>query len=156
MPVTISRTSSIDSLPLSPAAANASATASRSKAEAEETGQGGEFPPPPNEAPAAAIPQQQTYGEWDTPSYAGAEYGGYGGEQYQTGQQYPAGGAYDQAYQADPYQGGQYDPYAYGGQAPTGAYDPSYDQTYQQGYDGTYDPAQQQPHGSERSDGSQQ
>ncbi len=128
----------------------------RAQAEAEETGQGGEFPPPPNEAPAAAIPQQQTYGEWDTPSYAGAEYGGYGGEQYQTGQQYPAGGAYDQAYQADPYQGGQYDPYAYGGQAPTGAYDPSYDQTYQQGYDGTYDPAQQQPHGSERSDGSQQ
>lgn len=128
----------------------------RAQAEAEETGQGGDFPPPPNEAPAAAIPQQQTYGEWDTPSYAGAEYGGYGGEQYQTGQQYPAGGAYDQAYQADPYQGGQYDPYAYGGQAPTGAYDPSYDQTYQQGYDGTYDPAQQQPHGSERSDGSQQ
>ncbi|WP_217213215.1 glycosyltransferase family 2 protein [Streptomyces sp. AC550_RSS872] len=128
----------------------------RAQAEAEETGQDGDFPPLPKEAPAAAIPQQQSYGEWDTRPYAGADYGGYGGEQYQTGQQYPAGGAYDQAYQADPYQGGQYDPYAYGGQAPTGAYDPSYDQTYQQGYDGTYDPAEQQPHGNERSDGSQQ
>ncbi|MET9967044.1 glycosyltransferase, partial [Streptomyces sp. NPDC006356] len=127
----------------------------RAQAEAEEAGQGGEFPPAPKEAPAVAIPQQQSYAGWDTPGYAGAEYGGYGGEQYQTGQQYPADGAYDQAYQADPYQGGQYDPYAYGGQAP-GAYDPSYDQTYQQGYDGTYDPAQQQPNGSERSDGSQQ
>ncbi|WP_079056221.1 glycosyltransferase family 2 protein [Streptomyces caeruleatus] len=128
----------------------------RAQAEAEETGQGGDFPPPPTEAPAAAIPQQQSYGEWETPSHAGAGYGGYGGDQYQPGQQYPAGGAYDQTYQADPYQGGQYDPYAYGGQAPTGSYDSSYDQTYQQGYDGTYDPAQQQPHGSERSDGSQQ
>ncbi|MFE6619675.1 glycosyltransferase [Streptomyces sp. NPDC057740] len=140
----------------------------RAQAEAEESGQGGDFPPPPQEAPAASIPQQQSYGmgvppgeddrAWgrDTPSYAGADYAGYGGEQYQPGQQYPAGGAYDQAYQADPYQGGQYDPYAYGGQAHPGAYDPSYDQTYQQGYDGTYDPEQQQPHGSERSDGSQQ
>lgn len=126
----------------------------QAEAEAEETGQGGEFPPPPNEAPAVAIPQQQSYGDWDTSGYAGSEYG-YGGQQYQSGQQYPADGAYDQAYQADPYQGGQYDPYAYGGQAP-GAYDPAYDQTYQQGYDGTYDPTQQQPHGSERSDGSQQ
>ena len=96
------------------------------------------------------------------PAAVTALQGGHGGaalrppEQYQPGQQYPAGGAYDQAYQADPYQGGQYDPYAYGGQAHPGAYDPSYDQTYQQGYDGTYDPEQQQPHGSERSDGSQQ
>ncbi|WP_078916719.1 glycosyltransferase family 2 protein [Streptomyces viridochromogenes] len=129
----------------------------RAQAEAEEPGQGGEFPPPPQEAPAAAIPQQQSHNEWDAPSYAGGEYGGYGGEQYQNGQQYPAGGAYDQAYQADPYQGGQYDPYAYGGQSPTAPYDRSYDQTtYQQGYDGTYDPAQQQPNGSERPDGSQQ
>ncbi|WP_328881227.1 glycosyltransferase family 2 protein [Streptomyces sp. NBC_00299] len=122
----------------------------QAEADAEEAGQQGEFPAPPSEPPAAAIPQQQSYGEWDTPGYAGAEYGNYGG------QQYPAGGAYDQAYQADPYQGGQYDPYAYGGQSPTAAYDPSYDQTYQQGYDGTYDPAQQHPHGSERPDGSQQ
>ncbi|MFE0252830.1 glycosyltransferase family 2 protein [Streptomyces sp. NPDC059010] len=135
----------------------------QAEAEAEEAGQGGEFPPPPpEEAPGAAIPQQSSYGEWDTPSYAGAEYGGYGGDQYQGGQQYPAGGAYDQTYQADPYQGGQYDPYAYGGQSQAGAYDQTYDasydqtQTYQQGYDATYDPAQPPPHGSERSDGSQQ
>lgn len=132
----------------------------RAQAEAEEAAQGGEFPPPPAQEPSTAIPQQTPYGEWDTPDYAGAEYGNYGGEQYQGGQggeQYPAGGAYDQGYQADPYQGGQYDPYAYGGQAQGAAYDPSYDQTYQQGYDATYDPAQQQQqHGSERSDGSQQ
>ncbi|WP_330354594.1 glycosyltransferase family 2 protein [Streptomyces chartreusis] len=124
----------------------------RAQAEAEEGAQGGEFPPPPAQEPSTAVPQQTPYGEWDTPSYAGAEYGNYGGEQY------PAGGTYDQGYQADPYQGGQYDPYAYGGQAQGAAYDPSYDQTYQQGYDATYDPAQQQQqqHGSERSDGSQQ
>ncbi|MGW6739033.1 glycosyltransferase family 2 protein [Streptomyces sp. NPDC055013] len=123
----------------------------QAEADAEEAGQQGEFPAPPSEPPAAAIPQQQSYGEWDTPGYAGAEYGNYGG------QQYPAGGAYDQGYQADPYQGGQYDPYAYGGQPSTAAYDTSYDQTYQQGYDGTYDdPAQQHQHGSERPDGSQQ
>ncbi|MGI5408995.1 glycosyltransferase [Streptomyces chartreusis] len=137
----------------------------RAQAEAEEGAQGGEFPPPPAQEPSTAVPQQTPYGEWDTPSYAGAEYGNYGGEQYQGGQggeQYPAGGAYDQGYQADPYQGGQYDPYAYGGQAQGASYDPSYDQTYQQGYDATYDPQQQQQqqqqqqHGSERSDGSQQ
>ncbi|MEU8749518.1 glycosyltransferase family 2 protein [Streptomyces chartreusis] len=132
----------------------------RAQAEAEEGAQGAEFPPPPAQEPSTAVPQQTPYGEWDTPSYAGAEYGNYGGDQYQGGQggeQYPAGGTYDQGYQADPYQGGQYDPYAYGGQAQGAAYDPSYDQTYQQGYDATYDPAQQQQqHGSERSDGSQQ
>ncbi|MFD5860347.1 glycosyltransferase family 2 protein [Streptomyces chartreusis] len=133
----------------------------RAQAEADEGAQGGEFPPPPAQDPSTAVPQQTPYGEWDTPSYAGAEYGNYGGEQYQDGQggeQYPPGGTYDQGYQADPYQGGQYDPYAYGGQAQGAAYDPSYDQTYQQGYDATYDPAQQQQqqHGSERSDGSQQ
>ncbi|WP_107117082.1 glycosyltransferase family 2 protein [Streptomyces curacoi] len=130
----------------------------RAQAEAEEAGQGGEFPSPPKEETAAAIPQQQSYGEWNTPSYAaGNEYGGYGGEQqYPGGQQYPAGGAYDQTYQADPYQGGQYDPYAYGGQSSTASYDTSYDQTYQQGYDATYDPAQPHPQGNERSDGSQQ
>ncbi|SEC60271.1 glycosyltransferase family 2 protein [Streptomyces sp. PAN_FS17] len=133
----------------------------RAQAETEEGAQGGEFPPPPAQEPSTAVPQQAPYGEWDTPSYAGAEYGNYGGEQYQGGQggeQYPAGGTYDQGYQADPYQGGQYDPYAYGGQAQGAAYDPAYDQTYQQGYDATYDPAQQQQqqHGSERSDGSQQ
>ncbi|WP_369169820.1 glycosyltransferase [Streptomyces sp. R28] len=132
----------------------------QAEAEAEEAGQGGEFPAPPTEPPAAAIPQQQPYGDWDAPSYAGAEYGSYGGEQYEGGQQYPAGAAYDGTYQADPYQGGQYDPYAYGGQSSPGSYeggyDTSYDQTYQQGYDPTYDPAQPHPNGSERSDGSQQ
>ncbi|MBT2419717.1 glycosyltransferase [Streptomyces sp. ISL-22] len=130
----------------------------RAQAEAEEAGQGGEFPSLPKEETAAAIPHQQSYGEWNTPSYAaGNEYGGYGGEQqYPGGQQYPAGGAYDQTYQADPYQGGQYDPYAYGGQSSTASYDTSYDQTYQQGYDATYDPAQPHPQGNERSDGSQQ
>ncbi|PBC63177.1 family 2 glycosyl transferase [Streptomyces sp. Tue6028] len=137
----------------------------RAQAEAEQAAQDSDAPAPGDEeAPAApaAVPQQHAYGEWDTPSYAGAEYGTYGGEQYEGGQQYTAGG-YDQTYQADPYQGGQYDPYAYGGTA-------SYDQTYAQGYDGAgqgydpaYDPAQppmppQPPHGtdSERPDGSQQ
>ncbi|MFI6491845.1 glycosyltransferase [Streptomyces sp. NPDC050564] len=136
----------------------------RAQAEAEQAEQTAEdadtLPPPEEEVPAvpAAVPQQQAYGEWDTSSYAGAEYGTYGGEQYQGGQQYPAG-TYEQPYQADPYQGGQYDPYAYGGTT-------SYDQTYGQGYDATgqgYDPAQPQmpaqpPHGtdSERPDGSQQ
>ncbi|MFE7274935.1 glycosyltransferase [Streptomyces sp. NPDC057623] len=128
----------------------------RAQAEAEEPGEGAEFPPPPQQAPHATIPQQQSHDQWDAPSHAGTEYGGYGGEQYQSSRQYPADGAYDQAYQADPYQSGQYDPYAYGGQSATAPYDPSYDQTYQQGYDPTYDPAQQQPHGSERPDGSQQ
>ncbi|MET8249173.1 glycosyltransferase [Streptomyces sp. NPDC005202] len=129
----------------------------RAQAEAEKTGRDEQpgpdtGPPPPEEAPAA-VPHQQSYGEWDTTGYAGAEYGAYGGEQYQDAQQYPAG-AYDQTYQADPYQGGQYDPYAYGGQAPTA----SYDQAYHQGYDEPYDPAQPHPHGigSERPDGSQQ
>ncbi|MEU4088791.1 glycosyltransferase family 2 protein [Streptomyces aureus] len=123
------------------------------------------------EVPAAVVPHQQAYGEWDSPSYANAEYDGYG-EQYegQQGQQgYPAG-TYDQAYQPDPYQGGQYDPYAYGG---TAAYDQNYGQGYdangmpfdsrgqgydsgEQGYDPAYDP--NRPHGtdSERPDGSQQ
>lgn len=83
------------------------------------------------------------------------------------GQPAVPGGTYDQSYQADPYQGGQYDPYAYGGQPPTPAYDPTYEQGYDQNqgydpnydpaYDPTYDPAQQQnPHGNERPDGSQQ
>ncbi|WP_078941375.1 glycosyltransferase [Streptomyces cellulosae] len=139
----------------------------RAQAEAEEGGPSDEFPPPPpEEAPApAVVPQQQSYGEWDTPNYAGTEYGGYGNEQYQGApQQYPAGGYDQQPYQADPYQGGQYDPYAYGRpqQAP---YDESYggqypQQGYEQGYDATYDPAQQpHPNGTgneQRPDGSQQ
>ncbi|MER7573406.1 glycosyltransferase [Streptomyces sp. NPDC126514] len=127
----------------------------RAQAEAEEQGRPGDFPAPPQEAPPVPVPQQQPYGDHDTPHYAGApEYGGYG-EQYQNGQAYPAGG-YDQGYQADPYQAGQYDPYAYGGQPQQGTYDQGqYDQTYQQGYDTGYDP-QQPHHGAERPDGSQQ
>ncbi|WP_406257725.1 glycosyltransferase [Streptomyces nigra] len=140
----------------------------QAEAEAEAAGQGTDapethapeddgFPPAPPQPPAAPadIPQQGSYGEWDTPGYQSPEYGGYQGEQYQDAQQY-TGGGYDQTYQADPYQGGQYDPYAYGGQDQTAAYDASYDQTYQQGYDPAYDPARQDPHGSGRSDGSQQ
>lgn len=129
----------------------------RAQAAAEEQGRPDELPPAPQQEPPVPVPQQQPYGQYDTPSYAAAtEYGGYG-EQYQNGQAYPAGG-YDQAYQADPYQAGHYDPYAYGGQPQQGAYDQAaYDQTYQQGYDTGYDPEQQQPqHGVERPDGSQQ
>ncbi|MEU9208871.1 glycosyltransferase [Streptomyces sp. NPDC048415] len=132
----------------------------RAQAEAEQVAQDSDaLPPPEEEVPAApaAVPQQQTYGEWDTPSYAGADYGTYGGEQYQ-GQQYPAG-TYEQPYQADPYQSGQYDPYTYGG---TTAYDQTYGgqgyDTAGQGYDTSYDPGTPPPHGtdSERPDGSQQ
>lgn len=108
---------------------------------------------PPEEFPVSApVPQQQTYGEWDAnQTGAGAEYGQYD-QQYQGAQQYPAG-AYDQQqyYQADPDQGGQYDPYAsYGGNTA------SYDQTYTQGYDATYDPSHGTGPDSERPDGSQQ
>jgi GT2 family glycosyltransferase len=139
----------------------------RAQAEAEEGGQSDEFPPPPAEEAPAPVPQQQSYGEWDTPSYAGAEYDGGYGEQYQgVPQQHPAAGYDQQAYQADPYQDGQYDPYAYGGQ-PQQGYDQGYGQQYQQqgydqGYDPAYDPAQQpepHPHGTgneQRPDGSQQ
>ncbi|MFF3653678.1 glycosyltransferase [Streptomyces olivochromogenes] len=137
------------------------------EAEAEQSDQAvqeeGAVPPPEEEAERtpASVPQQQAYDEWDASTYAGAEYGTYGGEQYQGQQQYPAGTYEQQPYQADPYQAGQYDPYAYGGTAP---YDPM--QTYQgydgtgQGYDAAYDPntPPQPPHGtdSERPDGSQQ
>ena len=132
----------------------------RAQAEAEEAGRSEELPSPPPEETPVAVPQQQSYGEWDAASYQDAEYGSYGGEQYQGAQQYPAG-TYDQTYQADPYQGGQYDPYAYGGSS-QGSYDQTaYDQSYQQGYDPAYDPTQQQqpqphPHDPERPDGSQQ
>ncbi|MFF7977260.1 glycosyltransferase [Streptomyces sp. NPDC007905] len=106
----------------------------------------GAMPPPPEEAPAA-VPQQQSYGDWD---YTGAEYGGYGADQYQGAGQYPSGGYDQQAYQPDSYQTGQYDPYASGGAAEQMPYDPT---AYQQGYD----PAQY-PYGtgSERPDGSEQ
>ncbi|MFD4526367.1 glycosyltransferase [Streptomyces sp. NPDC058470] len=141
----------------------------RAQAEAEQTAQDdGTLPPPEEEVPLepAAVPQQQAYGEWDTPSYAAAEYGTYGAEQYQGQQQYQTG-TYEQPYQADPYQSGQYDPYAYGGQT---QYDQTYNQGYDangQGYDPAYDPSAQPPQpqmppqppygpDSERPDGSQQ
>ncbi|MEU6366033.1 glycosyltransferase [Streptomyces sp. NPDC046931] len=121
----------------------------RAQAEAEGAGQDTGAPPPDQEEAfePVAIPQQQTYGEWDTAGYAGTEYGTYGGEQYQGTQEYTQGQYEQQPYPADPYQGAQYDPYAYGNTAP-------YDPTYTQGYAAPYDPA----HGtdSERPDGSQQ
>ncbi|MEU6096535.1 glycosyltransferase [Streptomyces sp. NPDC047079] len=120
----------------------------RAQAEAEEAGQDTDAPPPAEEAlEPAAIPQQHPYGEWDTTGYADTEYGTYGAEQYQGGQEYAPGPYQQQPYPADPYQGHQYDPYAYGNTAP-------YDPTYTQGYAAPYDPA----HGtdSERPDGSQQ
>ncbi|MDK1348752.1 glycosyltransferase family 2 protein [Streptomyces sp. 378] len=130
----------------------------QAEAEAEETAGPEEFPPPQPEQQPAAVPQQN-HGEWDNTAYQGGPYAGYG-DQYQNAP-YPAD-AYGQQYQAAPYQGGQYDPYAYGGQdqAQVAPYDQQgYDQAYQQGYGTPYDPAQQHhPHGtgSERPDGSQQ
>ncbi|MER6349897.1 glycosyltransferase [Streptomyces sp. NPDC001595] len=129
----------------------------RAQAEAEAEAAGtGTVPAPPEDTPVP-VPQQQSYGDWEPATPAAAEYESYGADQYQgAGHQY--GGEYGQGYQADPYQGGQYDPYAYGGPAAQpGTYEQTYDQTtYQAGYEAPYDPAQQQPHGSERSDGSQQ
>jgi hypothetical protein len=124
----------------------------RAQAEAEEADQDQDTdaPLPPSEEPSADIPQQPAYGEWDTAGQTDGEYGTYGGEQYPDYQQQYAQGGYEygqQQYPADPYQGAQYDPYAYGTTAP-------YDPTYDQGYGTPYDPA----HGtdSERPDGSQQ
>ncbi|MER6044761.1 family 2 glycosyl transferase, partial [Streptomyces sp. NPDC001856] len=142
-------------------AARADAEEATTRAEAED------FPPPPQETPAA-VPQQASYADWDAPGYAGAApHPAHGGEHYQAApQQYPPGG-YDQQsyapYQAAPYD--PYDPYAHEGQAPqTGPYDQPYQQ---QGYDpsaydrAVHDPRYDQnrdPHGtgSERPDGSQQ
>ncbi|MGJ5755433.1 GT2 family glycosyltransferase [Streptomyces puniciscabiei] len=135
----------------------------RAQAEEQATDEQPAGPPLPEEPPAA-VPQQQSYDDWDQASYANAGYAGYGADQYQAGGQYPPSGYDQQAYQAaDPYQTGQgqYDPYAYGGTAEGMPYDPT---AYQQGYDPAYDPAQQgydpaqHPHGtgSERPDGSQQ
>ncbi|MFB7506327.1 family 2 glycosyl transferase, partial [Streptomyces broussonetiae] len=126
----------------------------------QEQGQAG-APEMPQEPPAAAVPHQQPYGDWDQATYANAGYTGYGTDQFQHGGQYQTPGYDQQAYAHDPYQTGQYDPYAYGGTADQMPYDPT---GYQQGYDPAYDPAQQgydpaqHPHGtgSERPDGSQQ
>ncbi|WP_435612108.1 glycosyltransferase [Streptomyces sp. bgisy159] len=120
----------------------------------------------PAQDPAAAqqeppaVPQQNPYGDWDTPAPAPTGYDDHSADQYQAAQQYPADGYGGPTY--DPYQSGQYDPYAYDGQqaAPydQGTYQQPYDPAYGQGYDPAYDPAQHQPHGtgSERPDGSQQ
>ncbi|MFJ2907330.1 glycosyltransferase [Streptomyces sp. NPDC087212] len=128
------------------------------EAEPAEAGVPEEFPSPPAQEPPAPIPQQQSYDEWDQNQnqYAGAEYG-YGDQQYPNAPQYPAGG-YDQTYQADPYQGGQYDPYAYDATQGTYGQQQPYDPSYQQqGYDPHYDPAQHpHPNAPERPDGSQQ
>lgn len=131
----------------------------RAQAEADAETPSEDQPTPPEQAPAP-VPQQQSYDQWATPAAATpAEYGGY--DPYQASPQpYPAGGGYDQAYQADPYQAGGYDPYAYGGQQQPGAYDPTaYQQPYDQGYDpAAYGQAPPRPHdgGHERTDGSQQ
>ncbi|MCX5524480.1 glycosyltransferase [Streptomyces bobili] len=137
-----------------------------SEAESEPEGPGqdeGAVIAPPRPETPAAVPQQPSYADWEAPAHQPAPYGAYGEEQYQgTPQQYPAGG-YDQAQTYDPYQAGQYDPYAYEARPEaTAAYDQAYQQgydpsAYQQGYDPAYDPAQD-PHGtgSERPDGSQQ
>ncbi|WP_129308806.1 glycosyltransferase [Streptomyces sp. L2] len=161
--------------------------ARRLRAQAEETAvpeQPTEAPeggpaPAEQEAPAAAVPQQQQYGDWDTSGYydrygtgqypAAGQYENSGQYentgryentgQYQDAGQYQPQGGYDQQayqadpYQADPYQAGSYDPYAYGGTAGQPPYGPA---AYQQGYDPEYDPAQH-PHGTgQRPDGSQQ
>ncbi|WP_416972626.1 glycosyltransferase [Streptomyces sp. 4F14] len=112
----------------------------RDRAEADET-------TAPEQEPPVAVPQQQAYGEWETPEYAGAE------------QQYPyQQGGYDQGgAQYDPYQAGQYDPYGYDGQPQQqppygqgyGDQQQPYDPSYQQGYDQAQQPYQ-------RPDGSQQ
>ncbi|WP_217179248.1 glycosyltransferase family 2 protein [Streptomyces sp. AC495_CC817] len=122
----------------------------QAEAEAEQSTDAG-FPPPAEEVPAGdPVPQQQPYGEWATADQAGAEYGHYD-QAYQGGQQYPAGTYDQQHYQADPYQGAQYDPYA-----TYGNHTASYDQTYAQGYDATYDPSHRTGADTERPDGSQQ
>lgn len=125
--------------------------------------------PPPEEEAYAAVPQQyshaqaQSYGEWEAPAHEGADYGTYQGEQQYQDAQYPADSYEQPAYQ-DSYQGGQYDPYAYGGAQGGGE---QYGQPYD-AYDATYGQQQppppmppqppQPPHGtdSERPDGSQQ
>lgn len=119
-------------------------------------------PPPPEEEGAyAAVPQQQTpsHDEWQAPAHAGADYGTYEGEQQYQDAQYPAG-SYDQPAYQDPYQGGQYDPYAYGGAQGGQGSAEQYGQAFDAAYGQPPMPPQppQPPHGtdSERPDGSQQ
>ncbi|MFP3992030.1 glycosyltransferase [Streptomyces sp. E11-3] len=122
-----------------------------------------EPPAPPREAPA--VVPQQSYDQWDTNAYAGADPTAYPQQQYQgDGAQYPPG-SYDQPYQADPYQAdprqadpyqaGQYDPYAYDGQSygQQQPVDQSYEpQSYEpQAYEPqTYDPYRERPDGSQQ------
>lgn len=139
--------------------------AAQAEQEAAQAGAGqddaGTPPPPPEEEGAyAAVPQQQSqsYGEWEAPAHPGAGYGTYQGEQQYQDAQFPAG-SYDETAYQDPYQGGQYDPYAYGGGQDGGE---QYGQSYDAGYGQQQPPMPPQPpqppHGtdSERPDGSQQ
>ncbi|MFF8944135.1 glycosyltransferase [Streptomyces sp. NPDC014864] len=160
----------------------------QAEAEAEQSAQeglahqdepGGPGGPPAEEEAPAAVPHQAQYGDWDTTGYPQGDYGTYGGEQYQDARhyaqgaydpayqsgQYQSGGGPDAPYQAGQYEGGQYDPYAYGGQSPAAPYDQAHQQGYGEPYDESYeepyDPARSHPHGphgigSERPDGSQQ
>ncbi|WP_409058054.1 glycosyltransferase [Streptomyces sp. SYP-A7185] len=119
-------------------------------------------PPPPEEESYAPVPQQQSYEEWQAPAPAGAGYGTYEGEQQYQDARYAPGsydrsGQTDQAGYQDPYQGGQYDPYAYGSAQGGEQYGQSYDAGY--GEQPPMPPQPPQPrHGddSERPDGSQQ
>jgi hypothetical protein len=84
----------------------------------------GQGAPQPGD-PYAAVPQQQSYGDWQAvqqgqpdaqPPYPAAD-------PYQPGQYdpqpYPAAAPYQaDPYPADPYQAGHYDPYGYGQQQP--------------------------------------
>lgn len=117
-------------------------------------------PPPEEEGAYAAVPQQQSpsHDEWQAAD-AGAGYGTYQGEQQYQDAQYPAG-SYDQPAYQDPYQGGQYDPYAYGGAQGGQGGAEQYGQAFDAAYGQPPMPPQppQPPHGtdSERPDGSQQ
>ncbi|MGC3002360.1 family 2 glycosyl transferase, partial [Streptomyces sp. G35A] len=138
----------------------------RAQAESAADAAGGDDVPARPEEPPAPVPQQQAPGEWDAAQYAPTAYDpAYTGEQqYQQDTQQYAADAYGRPYEGDPYQGGQYDPYAYGTPPQQTPYDETqpydgttygqgYEQTYTQGYDAPYD-----PHGTnrERPDGSQQ
>ncbi|MFJ4921382.1 glycosyltransferase [Streptomyces sp. NPDC088725] len=86
--------------------------------------QGAYDPQAGRQTPYAAVPQQQSYGDWDGQAYAGAGYDQYPNEQYQQGGQQGAGYGEEQyqqpypqqqypAQQAGAYDGRQYDPAQY-------------------------------------------
>ncbi|MBT2409668.1 glycosyltransferase [Streptomyces sp. ISL-12] len=187
-----------DDLPDEPAApaealAGEGRRARRLRAQAETEAEE-EQPLPEAEETPAAVPRQQSYDDWQADA-GGGTYDAYGTpqhqEQYATDpadaadpyeqvpQPYPAGAYQEVPYPQEEYQGGQYDPYAYGGQGGAEGYDQGYDQAYGQGYtrdygqdfDQTYGQGQSQSQsqgqggheapyrhgtGSERPDGSQQ